>query len=291
MSSAAILFDEGAQRSFITEALANELQLPRQSTEAVSLSAFGGSSEKYQHIDTSTVYVVTKQQQKIPIRVLIVPTIATPIDISHRSDITKLSYLKGLKLAHPISYAREFPISLLIGADFYWDFIEDEIIRGNGPTAVKSKLGYLLSGPFNSSTPGRGSEHILNVMVSKIREEESLQRFWNLESLGIMKNEPDCKLEQELEEYQKTSVEYHYGRYIARLPWRPKHPDLPTNYNIVLKRTENTVRKLAVVESLIYGNDRLVRATKIKFANGLIATRPIIKLYPLEVIDNAKNSN
>ena len=155
MSSAAILFDEGAQRSFITEALANELQLPRQRTEAVSLSAVGGSSEKYQHIDTSTVYAVTKQQ-KIPIRVLIVPTIATPIDISHRSDITKLSYLKGLKLAHPISYAREFPISLLIGADFYWDFIEDEIIRGNGPTAVKSKLGYLLSGPFNSSTPGPG---------------------------------------------------------------------------------------------------------------------------------------
>ena len=245
INSAAILFDEGAQRSFITEALANELQLPRQSTEAVSLSAFGGSSEKYQHIDTSTMYVVTKQQQKIPIPVLIVPTIATPIDISHRSEITKLSYLKGLKLAHPISYAREFPILLLISADFYWDFIEDEIIRGNSLTAVKSKLGYLLSGPFNSSTPGRGSEHILNVMVSRIQEEESLQRFWNLESLGIMKNEPDCKLEQELEEYQKTSVEYHYGRYIARLPWRPKHPDLPTNYNIVLKRTENTVRRLA----------------------------------------------
>ena len=49
--------------------------------------------------------------------------------------------------------------------------------------------------------------------------------------------------------------------------------------------------KLAVVESLIYGNDRLVRAAKIKFANGLIATRPIIKLYPLEVMDNAENSN
>ena len=49
--------------------------------------------------------------------------------------------------------------------------------------------------------------------------------------------------------------------------------------------------KLAVVESLIYGNDRLVRAAKIKLANGLIATRPIIELYPLEVIDNAENSN
>ena len=240
VSLAAILFDEGAQKCFITETLANELQLPRQSTEVVSLSAFGGISENYQRIDTSTLYVITEKQRKIPIRVLIVPTIAMPIDISHKSDITKLSYLKGLKWAHPISDAREFQISLSIGADFYWDFIEDEIIRGNGPTAVKSKLGYLLFGPFNSPTSGRSSEHILNVMVPRIREEESLEKFWNLESPGIMKNESDCKLEQELEEYQKTSVEYHDGRYTARL--RPEHPYLPTNYNIVLKRTENTVR-------------------------------------------------
>ena len=56
-----------------------------------------------------------------------------------------------------------------------------------------------------------------------------------------MKNEPDCKLEQELEEYQKTSVEYHNGRYTPRLPWRPEHSYLLANYNIVLKRTENTV--------------------------------------------------
>ena len=97
VSLAAILFDEGAQKCFITETLANELQLPRQSTEVVSLSAFGGISENYQRIDTSTLYVITEKQRKIPIRVLIVPTIAMPIDISHKSDITKLSYLKGLK--------------------------------------------------------------------------------------------------------------------------------------------------------------------------------------------------
>ena len=112
-----MLFDEGAQRSFITETLANELQLHRENTEAFSLSAFWGKSGKIQHIDTSTVYVITEQQQKISI----VPTIATPIDIIHRSDIAELSYLKGLRLAHTISDDNTFQLSLLVGADFYWD--------------------------------------------------------------------------------------------------------------------------------------------------------------------------
>ncbi|XP_060561037.1 uncharacterized protein LOC132720829 [Ruditapes philippinarum] len=44
--------------------------------------------------------------------------------------------------------------------------------------------------------------------------------------------------------------------------------------------------KLAVVDSLIIGRDGSVRAARIRFSNGLYATRPIVKLYPLKVIDN-----
>ncbi|KAH3841251.1 hypothetical protein DPMN_114710 [Dreissena polymorpha] len=43
-------------------------------------------------------------------------------------------------------------IAVLIGADHYWDLVEDTVIRGNGPTAVKSKLGYLLSGLVHMGT-------------------------------------------------------------------------------------------------------------------------------------------
>ena len=82
---------------------------------------------------------------------IIVPTIAAPLINRTRLEIANLSYLRGLKLAHPVTEEENFEISMLIGADFYWDIVENEIIRGNGPTAVQSKLGYLLSGPtFNS---------------------------------------------------------------------------------------------------------------------------------------------
>lgn len=55
---------------------------------------------------------------------------------------TGLNFLRGLKLADPVTQKVSFEISLMIGADFRWDIVEDEISRGNGPTAVKSKLGY-----------------------------------------------------------------------------------------------------------------------------------------------------
>ena len=43
--------------------------------------------------------------------------------------------------------------------------------------------------------------------------------------------------------------------------------------------------KLAIVEEPIKGNDGLVRAARIRTSN-CTTTRPIVKLYPLEVVSN-----
>ena len=59
-------------------------------------------------------------------------------------------------MAHSITNDENFSISVLIGADHYWQFIQDHIVHGDGPTAVQSRLGYLLSGsillPQSAST-------------------------------------------------------------------------------------------------------------------------------------------
>ncbi|XP_045198526.2 uncharacterized protein LOC123552845 [Mercenaria mercenaria] len=41
--------------------------------------------------------------------------------------------------------------------------------------------------------------------------------------------------------------------------------------------------KLGTIEQLITGNDGLTRAATLRLSNGLITSRPIVKLYPLEV--------
>ena len=112
-----------------------------------------------------------------------------------------LQYLKGLKLAHPVTANEQFDISLLIGVDYYWQIVQDEVIRGDGPIAVKSKLGYLLSGPVHSNVPASAPIHVANVMITHKTEEFDLERFWTIESLGITPIINDQK-EHPLLEYQ-----------------------------------------------------------------------------------------
>jgi len=58
-----------------------------------------------------------------------------------------------LTLAHPMMKEdSQFDISMLKGVHYYWKIVEDHIVRGDGPTAVQSKLGYLLSGPLTLSS-------------------------------------------------------------------------------------------------------------------------------------------
>lgn len=47
-----------------------------------------------------------------------------------------------------------------------WNLVVDDIIRGNGPTAIKSKLGYILSGPVYGTKPDSVDSSMMNVKVS-----------------------------------------------------------------------------------------------------------------------------
>ena len=193
---APILFHDGSQRSFITPSLASKLQLPVDGTETVCLSTFGGNNNEVYNLETATVFVMTDSNQKIPIRVLNVPSIGTPIDYRKLQAVRDLPFLLGLKLAQPVTRETAFPISLLIGADHYWDIVEDKIVRGKGPIAVQSKIGYLLSEPVldaSARNNKRPAEDILNVITSRMPEEDAFQRFWSLESMGIVPETSDEK--------------------------------------------------------------------------------------------------
>jgi hypothetical protein len=189
----------------------------------------------------------TEDGEKIPIQVLIIPTIAVPQKSFPTAEIRNLPYLNGLKLAHPMTTDDHFHISLLIGADHYWDVVEDEIVRGPGPTAAKSRIGYLLSGPTTGPAVATTSLNatILKVIVSNEHESKALERFWNLESIGILPDEITTHEDKFVKEYQDSSIRLVNGRYCAKLPWKPNHDPLPTNEAVARGRTRSTVRRLA----------------------------------------------
>ena len=117
---------------------------------------------------------------------------------------------------------------------------------GIWPTAAKSKIGYLLSGPTAIPyPPSELTATVLKAIVATEREEDTLERFWNLESIGILPDETEKEEREFIEDYQNSSIRLENGRYNAKLPWKPNHPPLPTNEAIAKGRTRSTVRRLA----------------------------------------------
>ena len=81
--------------------------------------------------------------------------------------VKQLPYLKNLCLNHATSDNDNINISMLIGADEYWSIVQKTVIRGSGPTAVESEIGYLLSGPLYNYTTSMTSSvfHLCSVSL------------------------------------------------------------------------------------------------------------------------------
>ena len=120
-----------------------------------------------------------------------------PLKLSATSSVRALPYLQGLQLAHPINIDGDFNISLLIGADHYWDIVEDHIVRGDGPTATSSKIGYLLSGPISHTQTLNIVTNALQIST-QLNEDHNIQKFYDLETTGItLENSTDKQFLQE----------------------------------------------------------------------------------------------
>ena len=258
-TSANILFDEGAQRSFICTDMVKELEIPSTSTANTSLASFGTASRTHQNLPVTTVKIETANGELIPISTLVVPTIAAPIQNAVPIALSTMPYLQGLKLAHPVTSNKNFTIQILIGADYYWKFVQDTIIRGDGPIAQESKLGYLLSGPLPCSLSQSATSILLQMTSSVPPEEPNLENFWSIESVGTDTTKQAVN-STFLHAYQQSSItQTPEGMYVARFPWKEDKPFLPSNFSICQKRTATLLQKLQQSPDLLNIYDNIIK--------------------------------
>jgi len=238
-----ILLDEGAQKLFISQKLANDWKICSSEQQEICLSSFGDATSLAK-LQVTSIYLQTKAGDEIPLSILVVPKIATLKNLVY-SPIERFPYLQGLTLAHPVTHTSNFEISLLIGADFYRNIVEDHIICGDGPTAMKSKLGYLLSSPTPSLQTVDKSPQVFHTAV-QLTEENDISKFWDTELAGTLPATESSSDNQFLASYLKSSVACQPdGFYIVKFPRKDKHPPLPSNQHICEKRARSLARKLS----------------------------------------------
>ncbi|XP_060558297.1 uncharacterized protein LOC132718599 [Ruditapes philippinarum] len=115
-------------------------------------------------------------------------------------------------------------------------------------------------------------------IITSAPDYNDLERFWKLESIGILPATEE-KASDYLHDYQKNCITFENDKYTASLPWKPDHPNLPDNYNITLRRTHNTIRRLREDPPLLQKYDGIIKDQEkrgfIEKVNVLPSERPV----------------
>jgi hypothetical protein len=248
------LFDEGAQRSWMTRDAAKRLGLRAKNKELLILSGFANAPTAPKYYDLVELVIVTIENQPIVVQAIVIDFLVNQLEDGYRKNLQDFAHLKDLRLAHPFTGQETFHVDILIGEDFYWQFIGDEApIRGRGPTAVNSKLGYLVSGPLDSVRVSKPKQSI-NLHIQAV-DRDDLSFLWSLEKMGIFPHQENVK---EAAEYADKCIEFEDGQYTARFPWKSEHQELPANFNIVQNMTRAIIKRLAKEPEMLAVFSRLI---------------------------------
>ena len=239
------LFDLGANKSFIKSSLAHQLQLSIIGFESVDLGVFGEDNFKTRTFPVTEAKLATSDQP-IHIRLLITNRISSNMKNYNRKLLMeRFPDISNLQLA-PQCSGDPYELHLLIGADHYWDISNDRILRTSGPVCIDTKIGHLLSGPTDSQRHRHRSSELNQIMEVVCADTDSLDltQYWSLESLGINPTD-DEPHDFDMNDYIQNRIIFEDGRYVAGLPWKTHHPELPTNHSITQHLTRKMIRGLS----------------------------------------------
>ena len=130
--------------------------------ECIRLSAFGAQASVRRNLSVATIQVVARSDVQIPINVLVDDQIPAPPSRPNSSLAITYTAFPHLQGPQPVTSDDSFEISPLI--------------RSDGPTAMQSKLDYLISGPLQSASLLEPSVTLLHVTVAPQEEEFDMER-------------------------------------------------------------------------------------------------------------------
>ena len=217
-----ILFDSRSQRSYITNELKEKLDLKPTKPETLHLNTFGEEGFKRQKFDMFSLQLQGKDGElDLELSALAFPVICSPV--STRINIQGFPHLDGLQFADDFDEVEQ-SIDMLLGADYYYEIVAGDIIKSDtGPTAVRSKIGWLLHGPTSTTTSSYTMSHLVidgwREMLFEEKGNEklvnNLKRFWELESLGIVEKDENPVFTDVLRD-----ITFNGNRFVVGLPWK-----------------------------------------------------------------------
>ncbi len=259
-----LILDGGSQCSYISSKLKGTLGLELKGQSSVNIKTFGSNETNAQVIDVVNFGIETAYGPNIEVSAFVVPLICQPLKNQYVSSASKAyTHLANLHLADYSSGRNDAEVDILIGSDQYWKIVTGKTRKGeSGPTAIQTRLGWVLSGPVGEELRQvTHASNLVTIHTLKCASEEverkndglvqELKKFWDLETLGI---QPQCVYEEFLE-----SIKYEDNHYEVNLPWKPDHAELPDNYDLSKKRLLGLLKRLHNEPEVLKEYDNVIR--------------------------------
>ena len=236
------------------------------------MKTFGSIEENTQSVDVVHLCISTEHGDYVQLSAFVVPLICDPLQsqsIVH-ANVTH-AHLRGLKLADYSTGEDDIMVDILVGSDQYWQLVSGKVLQGqDSPMAIQMRLGWVFSGPTNGAVQNDQQQnklvttHVLRtatkpVYITNERLDGSLQRFWDLESLGV-------RPRSVYEEFEER-ITFENDRYELHLPWKLPHPVLPHNYELSIKRLSNLLKRLNQDPKILKEYDSVIKE---QLKNGIV---------------------
>lgn len=258
-----LLLDSGSQRSYLSERARRRLELQPVGEQQLAIATFGSSRERIQACPIVEVGMQVRESSPLRLSLYVVPMICEPlISQSITACVAESQHLASLDLADYATGETSLEVDILIGSDYYWQLVTGGVSRGvQGPVAIHTKLGWVLSGPTSTVGPIHSSTNLVTTHVLSADAQpgdndglaEQLQAFWDLESLGIVGTEKTL-----YDDFLNT-VTVRNGRYEVPLPWKETHKPLPDNFQLSQKRLKGLLHRLKQNPDVLKQYDSIIR--------------------------------
>ncbi|XP_076247789.1 uncharacterized protein LOC143187453 [Calliopsis andreniformis] len=242
-----VLLDGGSQTHFITEELAEKLQLQKQAVN-LTFSGLGQQATKAQYL-VKTVVKARHSSFTSQVSFITLPFL-TGLLPSRQVDRSNMQVPRNIKLADP-EFHKPGKIDALLGNTLFFKLLSIGQIRLSNSAVIlqKTLLGWIVTGESNIQ-PKYRTPTLVNSFHIATSLDKTLNKFWEVESF-VDKQFLSAEERAAEELFKQSTVRDTDGRYCVRLPFNERKQLLGNSREVALKRFYALERKLHLNKGLL----------------------------------------
>ena len=246
-----VLFDTGADRTYISSELVDRIGPKFCKVEFISYCSFGSNKSNDEKLRNVYNLELFTNNGIMEVEATEVPIVCSPI-FRRKIPYDLLNKFQSIEFVENYGDSTNIQIDILIGLDQYWNFFKSDIIsldtytnnpEYKGLIAQLTVFGWILSGSYSTNSNVFFSHsHSCPLLCIQGVCDRDLKQIWDIDIHSDVVSDT-----QMLNKFEKENISFTDGRYEVSLPWldSDKKNTLMSNYDLAENRLISLQKKLS----------------------------------------------